>query len=137
MNAPTLADFRAFFPEFDSIADPVIEAYLARTLGYLNTSNWGTCYYLASLYYTAHLVALDNNNRSSTSTDANGNVVTPSQAGVTTSASAGGLSQGFSSVGITVSNAWLSRTNYGQQYVELKRTCLPRARISTGNFPCS
>jgi len=129
-----LATFRVLFPEFDPVDDAEIEVYLDLSNDELSDIYWGVCYDRAVLYLAAHQLALSQNRRSDTTTDDLGFVETSTGAGAITQASAGGISAGYSaSISDTAGNdrdSWLGKTEYGQMYLALKRTCLPIGLIA-------
>jgi hypothetical protein len=58
MSAPTLADFRAFFPDdFSQASDPLVTAKLAAAVARCSEDAFGTEYSYAVLYLTAHLIS--------------------------------------------------------------------------------
>lgn len=125
---PSLALFRILFPEFASVSDETIQAYLDGNIEVLSMPAWGACYGRAVMYLAAHELALSQA-RIASSVDAGGVVVAPT--GVVQSASAEGLSVSFA----VPSNrseyaAWLAQTPYGQRYLALMRSCLSRGRLS-------
>ena len=126
-----LITFRAFFPEFSSVGDVSVELYLDLYNSTLNEDNWKDCFGEAVLYRSAHEIALSQNRQANEQTTSSGFVTTSSGAGAITQASAGGISASYSQ-SITQSaggdtDAYLSQTQYGQQYLALKRQCLPLA----------
>lgn len=124
-----LANFRLLFPEFDPVSDTEVQFYIDLSLEELSTTYWGDCYDRAALYLAAHQLALSQNRRSNVSIDPDGFVETSSGAGAITQASAGGLSASYSpSLSDTSGSdrdSWLNKTEYGQNYLALKRTCMP------------
>lgn len=130
---PTLVNFRALFPEFDSVAEASVYLYLDNNSLLLSSVSWGNCWGRAVLWLSAHEIALSQN-RQASFTSANGLVITPAaQSGAVSSSSAGGLSAGFTtSLSQTSGNdnkTWLQSTVYGQRYAALKKQCLSQGRV--------
>ncbi len=126
-----LVTFRIFFPEFSSVAAEPIELYLALYNTSLQEDTWGDCFGEAILYRSAHEVALSQNRQANAQTTSSGFVTTSSGAGAITQASAGAISASYAqsstqSLG-SDTDTYLSQTQYGQQYLALKRQCLPLA----------
>jgi hypothetical protein len=124
--ATSLETFRALIPEFAAQPDATVEVYLTLAVAAHNTTVWGNVYVFAMIYYAAHAMALD-----PTIGSAGGSAT----AGALTSQKDGDLSRGYGSAGSTAStlgDAWLARTTYGQQYLQLRGT-----RAKTGPFAIS
>ena len=126
-----LIAFRLFFPEFSGIDAAVIELYLVLYNATLEETTWGDCFGQAVLYRSAHELALSQNRQANAQTTSSGFVTTSSGAGAITQASAGGISASYAqsttqSAG-SDTDTYLSQTQYGQQYLALKRQCFPLA----------
>jgi uncharacterized metal-binding protein len=119
---PTLENFRALFEEFASVADAKVQLFLDEAIEKMNSDE---CYGTATLYRTAHELAL---NLQATDSD---NV---SGAGALTSASADGLSVGFAQVdwANSVEGSYWSKTPYGQKYMQLIYECSGGSRVVGG-----
>lgn len=119
---PTLAEFRTRFPEFGQVADAAISAVLAEAASEVGEAWIEADRKPATLYLTAHLLAVGGVlNR-----DASGNRV----AGPVTSKSVGGVSVSYansssSSSGSAGSISPLSATIYGQRFLQLRRRSFP------------
>ncbi len=130
----TLIEFRALFPEFDPVSDVTVQPQLDQCTEDLSETAWGKCYGKAILYCAAHEIALSQNRQANATVNAAGLVGTTTGAGAITGASAGGISASFSQSATqsTGSDAdvYLSKTEYGQRFIALKRQCLSTARIA-------
>jgi hypothetical protein len=126
--ARDLAAFRAFYPEFSTVADDTVNAYLGRNDQELAPETWGDCFDRAVLSLTAHEVALLQARLNSAQTGTSGTTVISSGGGPIQSASGGGLSIGFSvPTRATDSSGWqeeLSKTPYGQEFIALTDRCI-------------
>ena len=119
---PTLENFRALFEEFASVADAKVQLFLDEAIEKMNSDE---CYGTATLYRTAHELAL---NLQATDSD---NV---SGAGALTSASADGLSVSFAQVdwANSADGSYWAKTPYGQKYVQLIYECSGGSRVVGG-----
>lgn len=128
---PDLATFRIVFPEFATIADPVVQFWLDDSADELDLGAWGRCYAKAVLNYAAHQLALALARQASATETGGGEVVIP-QTGVLASGSEEGISFAFAqnSSPKSATQEWLSQTPYGQAYSALQRSCLDRGRLS-------
>ena len=130
---PDLTTFRALYPEFNDVTDATVTLYIESSKEVLSEQNWGRCWSKAVLLLAAHDLKLSLERQAGFSPD------TPSAAGALTSASAGGLSVGFGYAEFftrTASNSYYSKTPYGQEYLVLRRRCLPRSYISSCTKKC-
>lgn len=131
---PTLLNFRALYPEFGSVADARIQLYIDIYTESLSETNWEDCFGLAVIYRSAHELALSQNREANASVTANSQTVTASGAGAITQASAGQISVSYAETatqsGGSDNDAYLSQTQYGQQYLALKRQCLAMGIIA-------
>ncbi|MPW31952.1 DUF4054 domain-containing protein [Agarivorans sp. B2Z047] len=130
MNAD-LPTFRALYPEFSSIGDEVVQIYIDDADEHLSEQAWGRCYAKALLSYVAHNLALSQNRQANSATNDDG-VVESSPMGVVSSASADGLSVGFTvpqSASSNAKDAWYWQTPYGQQFLALRKQCLRKAML--------
>jgi len=129
MIEPTLANFRILFPEFDAIDDVRIQLYIDDAIDELSKANWGKCWGKAVLYYAAHQLQLSIDRIDGGGGSGGGS---GSQSGKLTSASADGLSVGFAQSPASGSSDWaywLSLTPYGQTFLALANSCLPKMRL--------
>ena len=119
---PTLENFRALFEEFASVADAKVQLFLDEAIEKMNSDE---CYGTATLYRTAHELAL---NLQATDND---NV---SGAGALTSASADGLSVSFAQVdwANSAEGSYWSKTPYGQKYMQFIYECSSGSRAVGG-----
>lgn len=119
---PTLENFRALFEEFASVADAKVQLFLDEAIEKMNSDD---CYGTATLYRTAHELAL---NLQATDSD---NV---SGAGALTSASADGLSVSFAQVdwANSADGSYWAKTPYGQKYIQLIYECGGGSRVVGG-----
>lgn len=119
---PTLENFRALFGEFDAVSDAKVQLFLDEAIEKMNSDE---CYGTATLYRTAHELAL---NLQATDSD---NV---SGAGALTSASADGLSVSFAQVdwANSAEGSYWSKTPYGQKYMQLIYECSGGSRVVGG-----
>ena len=118
---PTLATFRAFFPEFDGVSDAEVELYLDEARDMVSDPNFGDCFNRAVMLDAAHKLSLSQNRRADSVVDEDGNLKTSSGGGPLTSATVGGMSVGYgsnSSQG-TVSSFtnYYSLTSYGLEFL--------------------
>lgn len=129
-----LATFRIQFPEFDSIPDATVVYYLDICLAELNEIAWGLCYGKASLYCSAHEIALSQNRQANTQVTDAGFVITSAGSGAVTQASAGQISATYSENGTLTAGSdadvYYYQTTYGQHFLKLKRECLPIMAIA-------
>lgn len=127
MIEPTLANFRILFPEFASTDDARVSLFLDCAVEEMNSD---PCYGKATLYRTAHELALSNQQ--------SGDSESVSGAGAITSASADGLSVSFANVdwANSADGSWWSKTPYGQKYMQLISECSKGSRITGGCGCC-
>ena len=125
--AVDLATFRICYPEFDTVADPTVQVWIDKTVNYLCPDSWGDCYEDAALARTAHTLALSQQ-RVASAQESNGATVIPGGSGAIQSASVDGVSTSFASTGASTSernsDAWYSQTPYGQEFLQLRESCL-------------
>ncbi len=133
MATPTLAGFKARFPEFEAlgISDATIQVYLDDGIDHLDDTAWGDCYERAVYYWSAHNLTI-NQQRSQAVVGAglSGAVGTT---GPVSSAGADGLSVSYASgkSAETSTEEWYGRTSYGQEYLALMGECLTGARVAS------
>ena len=130
-----LASFRILYPEFNGVSDDTVTAYIEIATDSLDDVNWSDCYARAVLAVTAHEIALSQNRQANAQTNEIGQVITSAGSGAITSASAGGISASYAqSASVSAGNdtdAYYSQTQYGQQYLSLKRQCLSYAVLAS------
>lgn len=140
-----LATFRVFYPEFDPVPDATVVIYLDLFNEELDEVYWRTCKPKAVLARSAHEIALSQNRQSNAQETDAGQVVTAAGSGAISSATAGAITAGYT-VGATLTSGsdadvYFYKTEYGQQYLLLKRQCLPLAilagcvALAPGEFP--
>lgn len=133
MAAPSPETFKTRFPEFASIAGGVIQFWIDDVEAVLSDA-WGDCYPVAVETLAAHRLALSQARQANASTSANGAVEISGGIGAITSASADGLSVSFAVPSVaangSVTDAALSRTPYGIDYLALRASCMPRGRVA-------
>lgn len=112
--AATVADVRRIAPEFATVADVDVEAFLEDAALELHASAWGALYDRAQALVAAHLVALAN----------------PSLAasvGPVASESVGGVSRSYA-VTAVAAGRW-GTTRFGLEYLRLMRLTGPALRV--------
>lgn len=136
MPAPTLAEFKAFFPEFEAagISDATQQVWIDYSDTWLDEPSWGECYKSAVSFDAAHRLTISQARAAAvTNGGAEGGV--GSATGQIASASADGLSIGFNNVlASTGSEEWYKSTGYGQEFLILRSSCLTGAYV-TGSSP--
>jgi hypothetical protein len=123
--APTPAQFKARFPEFEAVADAVI-AFALEEAGISVDDSWIERDYVIAIYYlTAHILA----SSGKLSGDAAGAAVQ----GPVTSESLGDASVSYADkskvVGAEGLAAELASTTYGQRYLGLRRRNFPPVAV--------
>jgi len=132
-DCPTLAEFRARFPEFDSEPDARVQTMIDDACGYLSDSGFGPAWSRAALYYAAHLLSL-----AIRATAAAAAGTQPAPSGAVSASSAGGLSISFASPPVTDTvEAWYQSTIYGQQFWAICQETLEIAELVEGSFPAN
>lgn len=133
MATPTLAGFKARFPEFETlgIIDATIQAFLDDAIAHLDEDAWGDCYERAVYYYTAHTLTM--NQRRTEAVTGVGLGGASGAAGPVTSSSADGLSVSFASPKASSGDGddWYRQTSYGQEYLNLMGECISGARAAS------
>ena len=106
-----LSQFRTRFPEFDSVADSIVNFAINDAADDMDVTRWGTRFDSGQLFLAAHYVSLS------------------STTGVPVSGSAGAISQATTGplsvttnipVAKNANEAMLSSTVYGQRYLRLR-----------------
>lgn len=111
----TPAQMKTRFPAFSTLDDDYIQLFIDEAALVLNSDNWGDLSDLGLMYYTAHLIAIDQRIQSSVGGGAAINpIASKSVDGVSISYSVNQPSKSDS--------AWLMSTAYGQRYLELRRS---------------
>lgn len=107
---PTIASFRAMFPEFANTADSVIQAWIANATPFFNVCRWDDLLAIGVCNWVAHQITLAAANAAQPLTDD------------TTMQKAGPLqySRDAKLVNAEAENPYL-RTTYGQQYLYYMR----------------
>lgn len=133
MATPTLAGFKARFPEFEAlgISDATIQVYFDDAIAHLDETSWGDCYERAVYYYTAHTLTL--NKMRSDAVAGGGLGAAAGTSGPVTSAGADGLSVSYAAprASTTDGDDWYRQTSYGQEYLNLAAECLPTVRVAS------
>lgn len=121
----TIAEFKAYFPEFDSTADTQIQRALEIALLTSDEIILGNKYEVGLMYLTAHYVTLNSGQFSGSSTSGKGNksVSSKSVDGVS-------ISYGESGSNMEYVNGQLNSTSYGQVYQTLT------FGLGAGGFTC-
>lgn len=127
-----VATFKILFPEFADVGDDVIEFYLDMyqdsSVG-LSITFWGNTLGEATLYASAHEIALSQNRQANAKLAPGDFVTTSSGSGAITTASGAQISVGFgTSATVTQGNdadVYFTKTEYGQRFLLLKRSRMP------------
>lgn len=109
----TTAEFKARFPEFDSIADARVQIFLDDAALVMDSGIWGGIYNLGQAYLAAHYLSL------AEKSSAGGSAAT---AGPVVSRSVDGVSVAYAGTPSAPSNsnaAYYNSTQYGQRYMVL------------------
>lgn len=138
MPAPTLAEFKALFPEFEAagISDAIQQAWIDYSDAWLDEPSWGECYKSAVSFDAAHRLAISQARAAAVTLSEDGAAAGVGTAvGQIANASADGLSLGFNNVPATTnSEEWYKSTGYGQEFLVLRNSCLTGAYV-TGSSP--
>lgn len=133
MATPTLAGFKARFPEFEAlgISDATMQVFLDDAIAHLDENAWGECYERAVYYYAAH--ALTMNQRRTEAVTGGGLGGASGSSGPVTSASADGLSVSYAAPKASDGDGddWYRQTSYGQEYLNLRGECISGARVAS------
>ena len=109
----TPADFKARFPEFDSVDDSRIQLFIDDATLVLNESYWGVKYDLGICYLTAHYLAIAE--RTSLGAGADGAYSSVASRAVD------GTSISYSQPTIDrLGDSYYMSTVYGQRYIQLR-----------------
>jgi len=109
--AELLIQFRAKFPEFDSVADSLVLGSIDEALHVFALCD------LPVLWLTAHLLAVDCDSGAGS-----GGASVDGGEGETTSESVGGVSASFKSMADTGSDPYYTSTAYGRRFLALRKT---------------
>jgi len=109
--AELLIQFRAKFPEFDSVADSLVLETINEALHIFALCD------LPVLWLTAHLLTVD-----ADSGAGSGGAPVDGGEGETTSESAGGVSASFKTQADTGSDTYYTSTAYGRRFLALRKT---------------
>lgn len=123
VECPTIAEFRARFPEFELVPDDSVQVYLDDACGVLSKALFGeTCWKRAAFYYSAHLLSTALRTRANSQ---NG-VTSAEEAGLITGSSVGSLSLSYEGSGGEKSGAetWFDGTPYGRQFFVIAGECV-------------
>jgi hypothetical protein len=136
MPAPTLAEFKALFPEFEAagVTDPTMQTWIDFSDAWLDEQSWGECYKSAVSYDAAHRLVMS---QARADIIANGGVSAGvgGSRGQVSSGTGDGLSIGFNVVPATTNTEeWYKSTGYGQEFLVLRASCLTGAYV-TGSTP--
>lgn len=119
----TAAGLQELYPEFGSVADAYIEAWLNQSAALHTEASWGSGYELGMYAWTAHHLKLF----------PAGGTGDGGVRGAVTAESVGGISASYSdpSGGITAAaDAFFRQSSYGLAYLAIRRTrALGRARV--------
>lgn len=121
MAAPSVADFRAAFPEFGSTVkypDPLVQLWLTFSSQLVNEARWGDLAPMGMMLATAHRLVIATKNSAAAAQNLAPGAIT----GALSSKSADGLSASYEVSTVTEEGAgqW-NATNYGTQYYQLMR----------------
>ena len=120
--------FLALFDEFEGVPSKKINAWAEFASHRVDEKAWGKCADEAIYYLTAHMLA------STGGIGGSGGA----NAGPVTSESVGQLSRSYGQVNVGNGNdELLATTRYGQQFIELRRTCVIPATVSCATYPGS
>lgn len=109
-TAPTLADFRTRFPEFQQVADELVEAVLAESAEEVGLA-WGDRRSTATLYLTAHILASEGGTSRADAASGHGQVV---------QIRVGEESTTFASPQVDASADSYNGTRYGRRFAKLR-----------------
>lgn len=111
--AATLVQYRARFPEHDSVADATVESYLDDANTDVTSTELGDRLTRAQLYYAAHFVESSPSGADGEGSDgASGSVESRTVGAVS-------VSFGERNKGDASDTAWLESTSYGREYRRL------------------
>jgi hypothetical protein len=121
----TIAEFKAYFTEFDSIADAQVQRALDVALLTSDETILGDKYNVGLMYLTAHYLVLNSSQFSGSTTSGNGNKSVNSK-------SVDGVSISYSESGSNMEaiNGQLNSTSYGQVYQAMT------IGLGSGGFTC-
>ena len=114
--ALTPADFKARYPEFDSVDDARIQTFLDEAQLEVGEVPWGTLYEKGVFLLTAHLVVIDQRNQTSSGSG----VPSPGQLA---SRKVGDVAVSFATQTTSPdgSDEWYLSSSYGAEYLRLKK----------------
>ena len=120
--APTYDEFIERFPAFANLNEDQIEMSLGFSSGLLSSMVWGSSYSNAIGLDTAHMLTL----AAMAGSSSTGGI--QAAVGPVTSVSAAGVSTSFQAFDVTPgskSDAWYSKTIYGQMFLRLRNSVMP------------
>jgi len=124
---PTLVDFQERFPEFEEISVPIIQANLDMSNRLLDSEAWGDLFFDAVCFDTAHSLCI-----AALAQEGGASGGISAAVGQVTSSSGAGMSTSFSQMPIndkSRSEAWYSKTVYGQMFLRLKSVAMPAGAL--------
>lgn len=113
--AITPEEFKARFPEFDSVDDLRVQTFIDKMLLNVGENEWGAYFVEGQLYLTAHLLTLAERASNSGGTPGAGPVVSRKIGDVSVSFASPTASTG------DASEAYYKQTAYGEEYWRLMR----------------
>lgn len=123
-TAPTAADLKTRFPEFDTIADAMIEAIISENAATMSTSWLEDDYTAAYLSLVAHCLTVEGEPGRSAG-------VAGAASGPIKRVKVGDVETEFASAGVVQSAATygLSDTPYGQRFLRLRHKSFPATML--------
>ena len=121
-TAPTYAQFIEMFPEFSTVSESAIQARLDLSAKLIDSDTWGDFYQQGVMLDVAHLSCV----RALVGNTATGGI--QSALGQIVSSGAAGASTSFAQFPINEkdkSEAWYSKTGYGQEFLRLRASVVP------------
>lgn len=112
MPAPTPAQIKVRYPAFGLTDDALVQMVIDEAGPMLDETRWGSLYTAGYCAYVAHVLQMDK-------TLASGGAGTP---GVVASKTVGDTSISYAAMSVPARDAWLSKTEYGQRFIALRRT---------------
>jgi hypothetical protein len=117
------ADVKDIAPEFASVLDARVQRFIDRAKLSVNEDIFGRVYDLAVAYLAAHMLAM---------------AVAPSSGGggiglIVTQEKVGDLSRSYADTSAVATDAALSRTRFGDEFLRLRRQCVISPAVVTGS----